>query len=106
MIEGANCYECGRCNGGDMCRNGDNYPTDTQPKIRKEQAASWLIHDAGSIALHVSDKESSATIAIGVKAASDFVVTLIKNIERSYEMTRAAKLRLLEHLTTILREEE
>lgn len=88
-----------------MCRNSEPYMDETKRPLRKEQATSWLIENSGSIALFVSNTESSAALAVSVDMATSFVVTLIKNIMRSYSMTRAAKLRLLEHLTTILREE-
>lgn len=88
-----------------MCRNSEPYADETKRPLHKEHATSWLIQDAGSIGLLVSNTESSTALVISVEMATNFVVTLIKNIERSYKMTRAAKLRLLEHLTTILREE-
>ena len=49
MIDGANCIECGRCNGGDVCRNAGYYGKEVEPVIPPVGVCSWLIPDSGFV---------------------------------------------------------
>lgn len=104
MIEGANCYECGRCNGGDVCRNPDTYYNTERKAPRKTGITSWLLRDTGLIGVMVKNNEASEGLAVGTPAAIALVLDLVRNIEHSYRTTSADKARLLAAITKLLSE--
>lgn len=105
MIEGAGCFECGRCNGGDVCRNTDTYYDENRKAPRKICATSWLIKDAGSIGVLVSNTETSTGLVVSIDTAIALVINLVRNIELSHKTTSAAKARLLATVTKLLDED-